>query len=409
MTNNKSVQQQHTAGPNSIGFDYQFYFFMYLALDLSHGDTIGFEVRDDVHIQKSDGTVILYQGKHSVQTNSTGAVQNLTALDSDLWKTISNWVSMIEAESDRKAFLEMNSFFLFTNKNENANEFITALSGFKADGDLTHVTAKLKELRTKTTDETLKDYLKHIAGLKVKELKVFMSKLTIETGVDDLITKIKNRLMKTARTEAIAESIFESLYTSMQTAKYLDIKDRSNFEISFDDFNTRFGRCFQIAYKERPLPRREFPILLPEDLETQTFIKQLIDIGEIAPGSKQVIAYTEQMLKVFNHFTYWVDENLLFPEESKKCDDNAILIWRNKFSAKYRDINKQLATGTPLMDLEEDIRLAALDLIDYLREQDLDILEGKLGIDFSNGHYYNLSNKLHLGWHLNWQNKYQQQ
>ncbi len=409
MTSNISVQQQHTAGANAIGYDYQFYFFMYLALDLSHGDTIGFEVKEDVHIQKNDGSIILYQGKHSIQTNNAGETQNLTSLDSDLWKTISNWVSMIEAENDPKAFLEINSFLLFTNKNENSNEFINALSAYKVDGNLTHVTDKLKELWKKTTDKTLQVYLKHIAGLKAKYLKVFMSNITIETGVDDLISKIKNRLMKTARTKAIADSIFDSLYSNMQTAKYLDIKDRNKFEISFDDFNTRFGRCFQIAYAERPLPRREFPILLPEDLESQAFIRQLIDIGEISPGSKQVMAYTEQMLKVINHFTYWVDENLLFPEESKKCDENAIIIWKNKFSAKYRNINRQLADGTPLDQLEADIRLAALEIIDYLREQDLDILEGKLGIDFSNGHYYTLSDKLELGWHLNWQNKYQRQ
>ncbi|WP_316822577.1 ABC-three component system protein [Pedobacter gandavensis] len=407
MTKKQSVQQQLTAGPNAIGFDYQFYYFMYLALDLSHGDSIGFEVRDDVHIQKNDGSVILFQGKHSIQTNTSGEVQNLTALDLDLWKTMSNWVSMIEAESDRYAFLVKNSFVLFTNKNENFNEFITALSIFKVDGDYSIVALKLRELAKKTTDKIIKKYLKHILGLKVKEAKIFLSKLTVETGVDDIITKIKNRLMKTARIAAIADAIFDSLYTSMQTAKYLDIKDRSKFEISFDDFNNRFGRCFLVAFKERALPKRDFPILLPEDLETQTFIKQLIDIGEISPGSKQVITYTEQMLKVLNNFSCWVEENLLFPHESEKCDSDAIFLWQNKFNSKYREINKKLASGTAIVDLEEDIRAAALDIIDYLREQNLDILEGKLGIDFSNGHYYTLSDKLRLGWHLDWQNKYQ--
>lgn len=27
-------QEQHTAGPQSIGFDYQFYYFLFLALEL---------------------------------------------------------------------------------------------------------------------------------------------------------------------------------------------------------------------------------------------------------------------------------------------------------------------------------------------------------------------------------------
>ncbi|TKC62154.1 hypothetical protein FBD94_07990 [Pedobacter hiemivivus] len=409
MSNSNSIQEQHTAGPSAIGFDYQFYYFIYLILDISHGDTIGFEVKDDVHIKRHDGSTILFQGKHSVQTNASGEIQNLTALDEDLWKTVSNWVSMVKGESDSKEFLSKYSFVLFTNKNEHFNEFITTLSTYQLDGNIKDVVTKLREFKRRTNNKTIENYLTQILNLNIKDLKVFLLKLKIDTGVDDLISGIKNKLMKTARREVIMEAIFESLFTALHTAKYLEIKDRKPFEISFEDFNNRFGRCFSIAFQERPLPRRELPVLLPEDLEAQTFIKQLIDIGEITPGSKKILKYTEQMLKVLNQFIYWLDNDLLFPHESGKCDENAILIWENKFSAKYRSINTKLASGIPVDDLEEDICCAALDIVDYLREQDLDILEGKLGVEFSNGHFYTLSDKLRLGWHLNWENKYAQE
>jgi len=81
MDETKSIQEQHTAGAQAIGFDYQFYYFMLLALELRHGQKVGFEVKDDVHIDKADGTTILFQTKHSVLTSSNGAIQNLTTLD----------------------------------------------------------------------------------------------------------------------------------------------------------------------------------------------------------------------------------------------------------------------------------------------------------------------------------------
>lgn len=78
MEKTQSIQEQHTAGAQAIGFDYQFYCFMLLALELRHGQKVGFEVKDDVHIDKADGTTTLLQTKHSVLKSSNGAIQNLT-------------------------------------------------------------------------------------------------------------------------------------------------------------------------------------------------------------------------------------------------------------------------------------------------------------------------------------------
>ena len=40
MDNLITIQDKHTAGDKVVGFDYQFYYFMYLVLDLKHGDKI---------------------------------------------------------------------------------------------------------------------------------------------------------------------------------------------------------------------------------------------------------------------------------------------------------------------------------------------------------------------------------
>ena len=198
------------------------------------------------------------------------------------------------------------------------------------------------------------------------------------------------------------------MYSNLQSAKYTDIKNRKTFEISYTDFTKKFGRCFIVAFDTKPLPKRDVPVLLPDDLENQLFIKQLIDIGEIQSGSKDIINFTTQMLKFLNNFTYWSEEeNFILLTEAEEFKKNSIQIWMNEFRAKYRQIEKQINSATPLNELEDDIKDLGTDLVDYIRKQDLSVQGfSPLGIEFSNGHYYALSDNLEIGWHYDWKNKY---
>ena len=94
--------KKHVAGGQSLGFDYQFYYFVFLLVQLHHGETIGYEVKDDIHIQKPDGKVILMQAKHTVQTKADGKRVNLTSLDEDLWKTLSIWAKVISTSDTQE-------------------------------------------------------------------------------------------------------------------------------------------------------------------------------------------------------------------------------------------------------------------------------------------------------------------
>lgn len=402
----KLVQEAHTAGAQSIGFDYQFYYFMFLLLELRHGQKIGFEVKDDIHIDKEDGTTILFQAKHTILTNTTGNPQNLTTLDSDLWKTLNNWIDFIKADKSNSV-LDKHSFYLVTNKSENNNEFINSLNTFKEDNNVDSVISKLTELKDRTQDETIQNYIKNLSSIGKKKLKQFLSKLIIETEVHAIIEKIKNRILENVRQQNLVSPVYEQLYSNLQTAKYLDIEDRNKFEISFDEFNSKFGKCFKVAFEVKPLPKRNFPVLLPDDLESQTFIKQLLDIGEIQSGSKHIRDYTMHMLKFLNHFSFWSEENFILPTDATDFKTNSITIWTNEFRSKYRQIEKRINSGEVLHDLEKEIHKLGIELVDFIRQKDLSI-QGfpPLGIEFSNGHYYALSDQLEIGWHFDWQNKY---
>ena len=148
---NKSIEKEHTAAPQGAGYDYQFYYFMYLVVDFRFGQKIGYEVKDDVHIDHKDGTTILFQTKHTVVKNATGEMQSLTSLDVDLWKTLHNWANFIKDKGKLYSeFLNKNSFILVTNKSDNNNKLINSLSVFKQDNDLDKFVFILNELKKET-------------------------------------------------------------------------------------------------------------------------------------------------------------------------------------------------------------------------------------------------------------------
>ncbi|MBV7440752.1 hypothetical protein KRX57_04905 [Weeksellaceae bacterium TAE3-ERU29] len=393
------LQSQHSVGAQSIGFDYQFYYFMYLILKLRHGQKIGFEVKDDIHIDSSDGTTILFQAKHTIQKN-----KNLSTLDIDLWKTLNNWIDFIKASGDQKDYIKKHSFILVTNKSNGNNEFVSL---FKEE-DVDKLLSLLEELKNKTKNETIRKYIANITSLGKKNLKSFLSKLKIETDIDEIISKVKNRILENVRQDKFVDPIFEKLSSNLNIAKYIDIKERNCFEISFEDFNRKFGKCFSIVFEKKTLPKRDFPIDIPEDLESQPFIKQLLDIGEIESGSKYILVYTTQMLSFLRNFTYWSDkENFILLTEAEEFKKDSIQIWINAFRKTYRKIEKQINSGVPIIDIEDDIKELGVNLIDYIREQKLSIGDFQaLDTEFSNGHYYALSNDLEIGWHFDWENKY---
>lgn len=408
MNDTESLLTKHTVGPQTIGFDYQFYYFIYLSLKLKFGEKIGFEVKEDIHIDVADGTTVLLQMKHSVLQNAAGQIQNLTSLDSDLWKTLSNWSDFIKADKNNTDnFLNKHIFILVTNKNHWDNIFIDALETFKADTDLDKLLDILSALEAKTQDTILKSYIKNVRTLGKKRGMSFFKKLGIETGVDDIIQKIKNKILENVKQHKFIDPVFESLSSNMHLAKFTDIKDRKKFEISFDDFNNRFGKCFQVAFAIGELPQRNLPVLLPENLEEQIFIKQLVDIGEVESGSIDIRDYTTQMLKFLNDFTYWSEESFLLPQDIENFKQNSIQMWLNEFKVKYRNIERRIKSGEKLSDLEEDVKSMGLEIVDYVKRQNLTI-QGftSLGLISSNGHYYVLSDNLEIGWHFDWKEKY---
>lgn len=119
----------------AIGFDYQYYYFLYRVLRLGKNESVGLEVKDDVHSELANDYQLLIQLKHTTQRSSNGKAKNLTTFDPDLWKTLSNWSKIISDKSSGREivasqldFVGRSEFMLETNKSHTKKcEFFTIL------------------------------------------------------------------------------------------------------------------------------------------------------------------------------------------------------------------------------------------------------------------------------------------
>ncbi len=163
-----------SAEDKSIGFDYQYYYFLNELLNLKKGLAVGLEVLDDIHIERADGTYLLVQLKHTVQTNAQGLPINLTKLDGDLWKSVSNWCKVVTDPVKKRTtvsaqldFVTNASFLLVSNKSDNnANTFLSSVAAFKR-GEKTHseLVDDISTIKSGTEDSKIQESINIVLGL----------------------------------------------------------------------------------------------------------------------------------------------------------------------------------------------------------------------------------------------------
>ena len=401
------INNEHTAGPQLIGFDYQFYYFMYLVLDLNPGEKIGFEVLDDIHIELPNGSIELLQTKHTIQKTSKGEIVNLTERDSDLWKTISNWLLFINNSKDKDEYLNKTVFKLVTNKSINNNTFFENIIKYQRNEiKIKAFSDYIKNLHSNTDSVDIKKQIGSLKKLDNKIKSKFINQIQIISEPENIITLVKKRIHKLIVKEERVNDVYNSLLSNMQLDKFLTIIDRKKFEISFEDYSIRYGNCFDYAYEKTVLPKRKLNLIYPEDLKSQTFIKQLVDIGEtFESDSDDIFKYTTAMLKTFNSLNDWKENGDILSTQIIAFDEEAIFVWDRIFKERYRDYKSKIESGEISHD-ETLIKQIAIECISEVRKEKLKLKNDELNEELSNGQFYILSNEPKIGWHIDWKKKY---
>lgn len=396
MTTQKTHTEKTSADNKSIGFDYQYYYFLYRLLKMGRSESVGLEVKDDVHTDLSCNRQILIQLKHTTQQKADGSSKNLTTYDSDLWKTLSNWSKVItdkiagrDTEKSQLDFISKTDFMLVTNKSESKScQFSKLLEDFD-DAKI-----KLQALKDGTSDDDLKGYIQDVMSLTDSVLIAFLRNIQIELGIDDIIGRCKDALIEKQLPEHRIDQVFSDLDSKIRQDNFIAIRKGEKIEISFEQFNRKYRRFFDIARSGKLIINRCHEPL-PATLEDQTFIKQLIDIGDIQPTNFDEMAqFTRYMQMVKRNLLIWETSGELTGEEVKQFHEDAKLRWQIKFRATHRN------PGTI------DPNLLALDVLDEMRKEKLSIDTQPMGVDFSNGEYYNLSDIPVIGWHHEWEEKH---
>ncbi|MDJ0766792.1 MAG: hypothetical protein QNJ97_27715 [Myxococcota bacterium] len=401
----KTHSENTSADKKAIGFDFQYYYFLYRLLSLKSGETVGLEVKDDVHTELSDDSQILVQLKHTVQNKSDGTTKNLTTLDVDLWKTLYNWCEIVSDENDGRneqkdqlSFIQKTDFLLVSNKSENGkNVFLISLSKFKNNEILLNEIKKLvQELHDSCKTEHIKKYLLTVIEMEDEILESFLRRVDYELNVDDIIERIKQSIKEKMVPENKIDDVFKKLDSQIREDNFITIRDGEKISISFDDFYRKYRRHFDLS-RNKDLQIRHFDSRLPDNIGSQTFIKQLVDIEDINSNDDETIAeFTRCKLFLSNNIGVWLREGELTNIEKEAFDSEAIARWKNRFRSIYRESQSN----------QTDVRKAARQIVDEIRKERLRISSLELGTEMSNGEYYQLSDIPQIGWLKEWEEIY---
>lgn len=389
------------AHDSSIGFDYQYYYFLYRLLNLKTGQAVGLEVKDDVHTDINTDFQLLFQLKHTVKTTVSGTAIALSELDSDLWKTLHNWAKVISDEvEDRKdvaaqlAFVRKTEFHLVTNKSEStSNIFLGLVKQFKS-GKVVFKKVKqhLEDLLAKSADKNIKGYISAVLSLSDKVLKEFTQQIFVELGEDDVIGLVKRAIHEKFIDESKLDAVFARLDSNLRKDNFIAIKKGERVIIKFDEFMKRYRHVFTDA-RSNKLSLPLFTPVLPDDIFAQTFIQRLLDINDLQHGdTESAVEYTIQKMRIARYFEQWVQSGELVIDEIDALHDEVILRWKNEFRGAFKNC-------VSLNDVVDK----ALEILKELRRQHFKIAASDLSLELSNGELYHLSDKSEIGWHRDWE------
>ncbi len=400
MAKEKSFTEKTSAGDTSIGFDYQYYYFLLRILNLGMGQSVGLEIKDDVHTELDADFNILYQVKHTVQTNAAGAPVALTELDADLWKTLYNWSQVISDKADERAkvaaqlkFVDKTEFHLVSNKSHSkSNKFLQLIMDFHgSDGDFEPLRAHIDSLANKTQDVDIKKYILAVAQLDLTVRKRFFENVRFELELEDIIGRVKRSIREKIVDVEKIDAVFERLDSRIRSDNFLAVKNGKAIKIDFEQFAKRYAKIFDDA-RTKKLVHYRFEPDIPQDIFAQRFIKRLLEVGAIAATDEErAVDYTIYKLRISKYLEQWVQEGNIVSDEVEDFHDDVFLRWENEFQDSFR----KCTNVAEIID-------SAICLLTVLRRERFRLSETDLDTRLSNGELYYLSDIGRIGWHRDW-------
>jgi hypothetical protein len=400
----KTHTEKTSAADKAIGFDFQYYHFLWRLLTMKSDESVGLEVLDDVHAELATKRKIFIQLKHTTQKKSDGTPRNMTQLDVDMWKTFANWCKIIAdkesgrgSSSEQLGFVNDTDFVLSSNKTNNLNNSVLSAIGALQKGAQTYSTFKdfLLEIKSKTKDEEIAAYIDTVLALDTDVAKVFFKNISFDLGCDDIIEKCKTAIKEHQIDDGKIDDVFSDIDSRLRQENFSLTKNKEKIIFSFDDFRKRYRIYFDQA-RNGKLKILEFNGALPEKLADQIFIRQLMEINDLeSEDTERMAMYTRCLLYMVNNFDRWEKDGDISRSQIEDFKREAKARWQIEFDSAYR---KKLN--------EDEILEKALGIFDAIRKEKLELDGQSLPTEMNNGCYYDLSNIPKIGWHKDWESKY---
>ena len=161
--------------------------------------------------------------------------------------------------------------------------------------------------------------------------------------------------------------------------------------LTCDEFLTRYSRIFSES-RNKKLSLPQFTPIIPTNLLSQTFIKQLLTIEDITINEEElIIEFSTSRVRIARCLEQWVQKGEVVSDEVIALHTEVKSYWRNEHHGAFRKC------------LDEDINDKALEILKTLRALKFKLGDDELHLDYSNGELYLLSDEKIIGWHKDWE------
>lgn len=396
-----------------IGFEYQFYYFLLSLLKMQIGDTVGFEVKEDVHIE-NDGRIILCQLKHTIQTSSKNNPKNLITSDIDLWKTLSLWVDVINKEIDKNNFLENTKFVFVSNKSDNDNnDFLLHFKSFQSNKNIDELKSFLTSYQKEATEKSQKKiekydllsseerkekikpkkdekikYLTNILSLDDALLKIFFSNMEFLLNLNNIRQDIKDEIQnsKYIKSNFRIEQSYNQLIGLLKDDFYNKVPKKESVQYSREEFAQKVSPIFEKMRSEQIPFISEIQHSVDVKILDKVFAKQLLNIGIV---DDEIYEYDYNRLLTETNLKELQQSNEITQKDIDDLDKNTIDSWKPIYEEIYLD--------------EDYSSKNAKKILLKIKQIDLNLLGHQISLRaISTGQFIRLSDIPKLGWKYNW-------
>lgn len=408
-----SAEQQHTAMDKVAGFTYQFYCFLYHLLSMKRGEMVSFEKWDDAAVEKGN-LVTMLQTKHTIKVGAEGKLTTLSDRAADLWKAIDVWRDLIVGGKDGNRtkgemmdYIKSHDFVFVCNKKTADNKLQKLCDDLRAHSDTNSIDAVLDEISKegkpvmesgdgvgKTKYRSVQMMIDDLRNFELKG--EFLKKVSFESKSQvDIKKDCVDHITDYVRfSEEDAEKVFDDFFA--EAVK--DLFDKADYgkplQYTFEEQKKRFERVFQYHREEDLNFQIQMEGYKKEFLDL-VCIQQLIKVRDFAASETVEVAKNASYFYSFkNRYAELIEQSKILEHEDEEFRADAIGFWNNEFKRTYRKLGGDAT--------EDQVVEKAQDLLYEVRKHELKLRKKWLGLAFSNGAFYYLSDECLIGWHRDW-------